>query len=254
MKCCQHIDSHTAFFADLPRQSPGNVNCTRKILGAVRPDLPAQARILDVGAGTGEQTLTLLEQLPTARVDALDKEAQFLAQLTQRVQGAAVSDAPERLQAVCADFQHYDLPEQAYDLIWSEGALYFMGLSKALAHFKPALKPGGFLVFSTLTWLVDEPSREVKTYWDEHYPEMPTLMEQMACFEALGYTLLEIQVLPETVWWESYYTPIQQAILAARQQASPPELLIQHLEAEIEMYAKYGAEYSYVYYALQLMV
>lgn len=254
MKCCQHIDSHTSFFADLPRQSPGNANCTQKILGAVRSELPAQARVLDLGAGTGEQTLTLLKHLPTAHVDALDKDAQFLVQLQQRVQQAGLPQVAERLQVLCADFQTCELPAQTYDLIWSEGALYFMGLPEALRHFKSALKPDGFFVFSSLTWLVDDPSREVQDYWAQHYPQMPTLMEQMNLFQELGYTLLEMQVLPETVWWESYYGPIQAAIAKARQQVSPPEHLIQHLEAEIEMYAKYGAEYSYVYYALQLVV
>ncbi len=254
MKCCQHIDSHTLFFADLPRQSPGNANCTQKILGAVRSELPPNARVLDVGAGTGEQTLTLLRQLPTARVEAIDKETNFLTQLQQRVEQAEQGGLAGRLKTCCTDFQTHVLPPQTYDLIWSEGALYFMGVPEALAHFKPALKPGGFVVFSSLTWLVDEPSREVQAYWSQHYPQMPTLMEQMACFQEQGYTLLEVQVLPETIWWESYYHPIQQAIQAARQQVSPPEALIQHLEAEIEMYAKYGAEYSYVYYALQLMV
>lgn len=253
MKCCQHIKDHTQFFAELPRQSPGNPNCTRKILGAVRSDLPVRPRILDLGAGTGEQTQTLLQALPQAQIHAIDKNERFLEGLKARLQ--RTREEGERLQVSCADFTDLDLPAQAYDLIWSEGALYFVDLPQALTHFKQFLKPGGLVVFSSLTWLVDEPSREVAQYWQQHFPQMPTLTEQMNQLNTLGYDLLEVQVLPETIWWESYYDPIQEA-LKARAGETPlaHDDLERHLHAEIEMYAKYGAEYSYVYYALQLMV
>lgn len=246
------MNYYSKFFENLVRQSPGNPSCTRKILGAVRADLPAQARILDLGSGTGEQTLTLLQHLPQAHIHAVDINPEFLQGLHQRLVQAEEANLLHRVQTECVDFTQHIFPEAAYDLIWSEGALYFMNMGEALEVFKKSLKPGGFFVFSGLTWLVDEPSLEVKNYWQTHYPQMPTLMEQMSLFERKGYDLLEVQVLPETVWWDSYYTPIQAGLKSLTQAQDPAaQALTHHLQAEIEMYAKYGAEYSYVYYALQ---
>lgn len=246
------MNYYSSFFETLVRQSPGNPSCTRKILGAVRSELPAHARILDLGSGTGEQTLTLLQRLPEAHVHAVDINPEFLQGLLQRLENAEESNLLSRVHTECIDFTDHVFAPQAYDLIWSEGALYFMSMSEALERFKKALKPDGFFVFSALTWLVDAPSLAVKDYWDTHYPQMPTLTEQMSLFEAKGYDLLEVQVLPETVWWDSYYTPIQDALKSLSETQEPEALaLIGHLRAEIEMYATYGAEYSYVYYALQ---
>jgi SAM-dependent methyltransferase len=246
------MNYYSNFFENLVRQSPGNPSCTRKILGAVRSELPAQPHVLDLGSGTGEQTLTLLQHLPGARIHAVDINPEFLQGLQQRLKEAPEPNLLSRVQTECVDFTQHLFEPQAYDLIWSEGALYFMDMGQALEIFKKTLKPGGFFVFSGLTWLVDDASLEVKNYWQKHYPQMPTLMEQMNIFENKGYDLLEVQVLPETVWWDSYYTPIQEALKALPQAQDPEALaLVGHLRAEIEMYAKYGAEYSYVYYALQ---
>ncbi len=238
------------FFGQLPRQSPGNTSCTHKILNAVRFDLPASPRILDLGCGTGAQTLALLETLKTAKILAVDINPQFLVQLEENLSDAQAA----QVRTENVDFDGYDFRHNHFHLIWSEGALYNMGLDKALYALKKHLVPDGFLVFSHLTWLVDDPSREVAAYWKKHFPRMPTLVNQMGAIQRAGYDLLEIQVLPETVWWDTYYNPIQEA-LPELEQANMPEArkLASQLRSEIEMYSKYGAEYSYVYYALQLM-
>ena len=246
------MNHYVNFFKTLSRQSPGNPSCTRKILGAVRSDLPAEAHVLDLGSGTGEQTLTLLQQLPQAHIHAIDINPEFLDGLKQRLKNAAEPNLLERVKTECADFTEYTLSTATYDLIWSEEAFYFMDLDEALVRFKESLKPGGFFVFSGLTWLVDEPCAKAKDYWAKHDPQMSTLMEQMARFEKQGYDLIEVQVLPETVWWDSYYTPIQAALKSLPEsQKVDFQALSEHLSAEIETYSQCGAEYSYVYYALQ---
>ncbi|MDE0044739.1 MAG: hypothetical protein OXU19_02595 [bacterium] len=45
-------------FSGLPRQGPGSAADTRRALGFV-PDVGPRTRILDIGCGTGGQTLVL---------------------------------------------------------------------------------------------------------------------------------------------------------------------------------------------------
>ena len=68
------LDRATALFFELfsglPRQGPGTAASTRRALGLV-PDVGPRTRVLDVGCGTGAQTL-VLAQSSASHIVAVD--------------------------------------------------------------------------------------------------------------------------------------------------------------------------------------
>ncbi|GHF30967.1 trans-aconitate 2-methyltransferase [Deinococcus metalli] len=103
-------------------------------LQAMIPDR-AYRRVIDLGCGTGEQTLDLARRFPDARVTGLDSSAEMLAR--------APTEQPTNL-----DFKHGDIAalDGTYDLMYSNAALQWLpdhpGL---LARLWTHLEPGGVL-------------------------------------------------------------------------------------------------------------
>ncbi len=244
------MESLISLFGSLPRQGPGSDACTRKALDQVRHDLPSQARILDLGCGSGAQTQVLHQVLPGSVITALDREAYLLDKLRERF---PVRLLDQQIIPVQADMNLMDFADQSFDLVWSEGAIYQMGFEKALTHIHRLLKPDGFLVFSHLTWLTEQVSPAADQYWQAHYPEMNSLSGNMILSQRHGFEVLDTLILPETNWWSYYYDPLLEQIEKVKAIGSSfasSEDLKTVLE-EIEIYRQYGAEYGYVFYALQ---
>ena len=107
----------------LPRQGPGSRESTSRALWMI-PTLPARPRVLDLGCGSGPQTLVLAQLLPDASITAIDSHGPFVDELRRRAEASGVAD---RVTGVQGDFIT-DLPQGPWDLIWSEGAAYFSGL------------------------------------------------------------------------------------------------------------------------------
>ena len=51
------------------------------------------------------------------------------------------------------------------DLIWAEGSIYVMGIERALAMWRPWLRPAGCVAFSDFAWWTDVPSEEPSRFW-----------------------------------------------------------------------------------------
>jgi ribosomal protein L11 methylase PrmA len=64
------MNAFFTLYRGLPRQGPGSDACTREALKRL-PTLPASPRVVDVGCGSGRQTLVLAEALRT-RILAVD--------------------------------------------------------------------------------------------------------------------------------------------------------------------------------------
>jgi ubiquinone/menaquinone biosynthesis C-methylase UbiE len=97
----------------LPRQGPGSRASTKAALDLL-PPLPTKPDILDMGCGTGAQTMDLLE-LTDGAVTAIDMFNPMLDILSVRADAKDIS--PERLTLKCADMAECDLQGRAFDLI-----------------------------------------------------------------------------------------------------------------------------------------
>ncbi len=64
------------------------------------------------------------------------------------------------------------LPPASFDLAWSEGALYNIGIDNALRVCGGLLRAGGCLAFTDAVWLTDNPPSEVKASFEDDYPTM----------------------------------------------------------------------------------
>jgi ubiquinone/menaquinone biosynthesis C-methylase UbiE len=131
----------------LPRLGPGNAESTLKALSCCH-ELPPSPRILDVGCGTGSQTLILAAELSDARITATDLSPNFLSQLTTEADRRGWVD---RIEIKEADMNALPFPENSFDLIWSEGAVFIMGFDQGLKKWRTLVRPGGYLVVSEIS-------------------------------------------------------------------------------------------------------
>lgn len=127
----------------------GSADFDRWLLERLRP-MPGED-VLDVGCGTGAQTLPLAERVgPQGSVSAVDISAQSIATLRaalapgQRVQ-AEVGDMAELARLIRSVFavKRYDLAQSTYALYYAKERL------EVLRVMRDALKPGGRLAVFT---------------------------------------------------------------------------------------------------------
>jgi len=235
----------------LPRNGPGSAEATRHVFGLL-PPLPAKAEILDAGCGQAPEAFDLLP-LTHARIIALDLFEPFLDKAYERAEREEVPE--ERLVFKHGDMEALPFGPESFDLIWSEGAIYLLGFERGLKLWRPFVKPGGHVVVSECSWLTEKPSPEVRHFWDEAYPGMGTAAANSAAARHAGYEVAATYVLPEEAWWKNYYTPMQRRIAELAVEWTDPgdEALNVLREAgrEIALFARYPAEYSYVFYVLK---
>lgn len=106
-----NLEALFTLFSGLPRQGPGS---DRSTLDALRrlPPLPPQATVLDLGCGTGRQTLVLAREL-RARITAIDIHQPYLDGLARNAAAAGLSDF---IRTRCLSMDALDYPPASIDL------------------------------------------------------------------------------------------------------------------------------------------
>jgi SAM-dependent methyltransferase len=243
------LDALFTLFSGLPRQGPGSDRSTLEALRRL-PPLPPGAAVLDLGCGSGKQTLALARALRT-HVVGIDIHQPYLDELAQAAAHAGLS---EWIRTRCLSMDALDYPPGSIDLIWSEGAAYILGVARALRLWRPLLRDGACLAFTECTWLDAEPPAEVAAFFEEEYPEIATLDENRRRAESEGYEVLDTFPLPAEHWWTEFYTPLRARIAKLRPELpGQPELaaVVAATEREIDLFSRFSSSYGYVFYLLR---
>lgn len=233
----------------LDRLGPSDPESTLRALRLCR-ELPPTPEILDVGCGTGEQTITLAKNTE-GTITATDLMPSFLSTLRERV---ATNGLESRVRIQAADMNSLPFADEAFDLIWSEGAIYLMGFDAGLAAWRRLLKPGGYVVVSEASWFRPDPPEDLASYWAEGYPGMRSVEDNTAAAKAKGWEVVDTFHLPDAAWTEGYYAPLRERVTEFRRRHADQEDALEiagMTEQEIELFAAHSNHYGYAFYVLR---
>lgn len=249
---------HEMFDPSLLRLGPGTEASTLKALeiaAAARPSPTTtaqggQPRVLDLGCGTGAQSLILARQLGE-KILAMDNHQPYLDALRRRAEAAGVS---ERIVPLLGDMRTMEFDEGAFDLIWSEGAIFCMGFLDGLVKCRKWLAPGGILALTEICWLRADVPRDCRDFLLNLYPPTMDIADSLAAVRERGYVVVDHFTLPKSAWSEEYYRPMEKRLklLRPRCTGDPDRLaMIEMIQAEMDGYRKYSDYYGYVFFILK---
>ena len=236
-------------FEGLPRQGPGSDACTARAFHLI-PEIPRGARILDIGCGSGMQTLALARLCPESAITACDIHQPFLDDLQERAKNSGLN---ARIKTMRASMDNLVFPAESFDLIWAEGSAFVMGFTEALHSWKRYLKSPGYLALSECVWFSHTPPDECRQYFAERYPAMMHEQEARTVIRDAGYSILGTLRLPDATWWDDYYIPLSRNLKDLKHQYrndQEVQALLRSMEEEIQIFRRYSAEYGYSFFVL----
>ena len=190
------------YFKLLKRQGPGSPEATRKAVSFIN-ELTDDAKIADIGCGTGGQTLFLADYVK-GQITGIDLFSDFIEIFNEN---AVKANCADRVKGITGSMDNLPFQNEELDLIWSEGAIYNIGFERGMNEWNKYLKKGGFIAVSEASWFTSERPAEIEDFWMDAYPEIsviPTCIDKM---ERAGYTPTAHFILPENCWTEHYFAP-----------------------------------------------
>ena len=236
-------------FEALPRCGPGDKKSTRKAYNTI-PNPTEQPFILDIGCGPGVQTIELAK-LSKGRIIALDNHQAFLDKLIKKAEAEALLD---QIVAKNRSMLEMDFAENTFDIIWSEGALYFMGFQNGLKSCHKLLKNDGFLAVTEIVYFVNNPPVPLVQYWEKEYPDIQTVADRRAMIQNEGFHLISHFTLPESSWREPFYRPMEKEIIRLNQKYADNEIasgIFEEMQNEINLYKEFSKFYGYEFFIMQ---
>lgn len=234
------------YFASIERQGPGSEEATLRALSLI-PDLNSMQHIADLGCGTGSSAFTLAQHTQ-AHITALDLFPLFVEKLTAKADALGLS---HRLSAVVGDMGQLPFQEEQFNAIWSEGAIYNIGFRRGMQEWHRYIKQGGYIAVTDATWLTEQRPKEIADFWNDAYPEIDTLANNLQTMMHYGYKPVATFVLDDSCWTHNFYHPQRQAqidFLSKHPNDKTAEMLIANQRHEAAMYEQYSAYYGYVFY------
>jgi len=235
-----------AVFESLPRQGPGSRACAERALSLCH-ELPPSPAVLDLGCGTGAQTLQLSE-LTGGSITAIDSHAPSIERLRARLMQRGLSD---RVHTLVGDFASWPWKAGSFDLVWSEGALYNMGLANAVQMCKRILCERGYLAFTEPVWLEEDIPAALRESFESDYPTMGSVGDALAILERSGLTVEGHFPLPGEAWLDEFYVPMEKRLIELRRayEGNTPVLAaLDQIAREPQMHRHHSHCYAYEFF------
>ena len=131
------------YYSSVKRQGPGSPEATIKALSFI-DNLHDDSLIADLGCGTGGQTMVLAQNAP-GFVTGVDLFPTFIDLFNKNAKQLGLD---HRVKGIIGSMDHLPFQEEAYDLIWSEGAIYNIGFERGLKEWRKFIKQGRFVAVS----------------------------------------------------------------------------------------------------------
>jgi ubiquinone/menaquinone biosynthesis C-methylase UbiE len=245
------VEAIFKLYEGLKRQGPGSKRTTLHALDVIKENLPDSPKILDIGCGCGAQTLDLAENID-GNITAVDVYQPYLDHLLERSKSRNIIAS---IIILNKDMQNLSFPKSSFNLIWSEGAIYLMGMENGLKLWKNFLADSGFIAFSEISWFRDDPPEKLSRFWNANYPQLNTISQNLESIEKIGYKIIDHFSLSDDTWWENYYHPLLRKIEKIQHIPTMPQDMqevIDETYEEIEIFREFSDWYGYEFYIIQL--
>ena len=230
----------------LERQGPGSSEMTIKALSFL-DNLDKNPRVLDLGCGTGGQTMVLAQNID-GNITGIDQFPNFINVFNNN---AKKLNLQERVSGIVGSMENLSFLKDEFDLIWSEGAIDNIGFEKGLNYWNSFLKKNGYVVVTCPSWFINEYPAEVEKFWGDAGIVLDTIANNISIMQNAGYIPIATFILPEKCWTDNYFIPRETAekILLEKYTGNKTvETYIEDEKYEMELYSKYKQYYGYVFY------
>jgi len=236
-------------FSMLPRQGTGDNQSTQEAFRLME-EVSSEPYILDIGCGVGMQTVELAI-ISNGTIIALDNHQPFLDKLMEKAKQADVAD---KITPMNQSMLEMKFNNNTFDLIWSEGALYFMGFADGLMKCKELLKKHGYLAVTEMVYLLPAPPVSLQQFFEKEYPDIGDIKSKLVLIEKADFNLIAHFTLPKSAWLDNFYSPMEEVIKPLKKKYTGNEVALrvfEDVQNEINLYKKYSDFFGYEFFIMQ---
>lgn len=243
----KYIGALIRLHSGLERQGPGDSDFSDYIIAQL-PELPSNPRIADIGCGAGAGALILAKKY-RSKVKAVDFSKEFLDQMMHQARQEGLEDLIEPIEC---DMGNLGWEPESIDLLWSEGAAYNITFEGALEAWRPLMAADGIAVISEMNYFSNDVPEIVAQYMRDAYPGIKTEANNVDLINSLGFEILAVHRLPSKAWWDNYYDPLRENILALKNTNDEVmQAVIHETEEEMRFFKEHHKDYGYTFYIMR---
>jgi len=186
-------------------------------------------RILDIGCGSGVPTIELAK-LSGGEVTGIDIDQSCIEEFNRKIKKENLGN---RVKALNLSLSEMKVPDETFDVVWSEGIVGNIGFENSLKEWFRLIKHGGYVVI--------------------HY-QVSRVADVLPRIPQLGYSLTDTVALPEDAWWTEFYKSIEEKmdmLLKKYANNSNALKLLNQYKTEMDMVRKNLSNFSCAFYIMK---